>query len=251
VNVQQFAHRASGVRPGFVVVDLAFADEPTGIALMYAKGLAARRRCRLALEYLIVYFVVVGAYIIVRIPGGPIPALLLAGLAVVLYLRRRPDFDNRGLLRAAALRPALPAILALWAATSAVMVAGVALLDPDRLFDLPRQHTALWAAIVVFYPVASVYPQELLFRAFPQYRYAPVFGTGRAAAASSALAFGFAHLLFGNLLAVIATLAGGWLFARRYQQTRSLLTVSVEHALYGVTIFTVGLGHLFYHGVQR
>ena len=40
---------------------------------------------------------------------------------------------------------------------------------------------------------------------------------------------------------------GGWLFARRYQRTRSLLTVSVEHALYGVLIFTIGLGDLFYH----
>jgi hypothetical protein len=37
-----------------------------------------------------------------------------------------------------------------------------------------------------------------------------------------------------------ASPTGGWLFARRYQHTRSLLTVSVEHALEGVLIFTVG-----------
>jgi hypothetical protein len=50
---------------------------------------------------------------------------------------------------------------------------------------------------------------------------------------------------------VLLTLAGGWLFARRYQRTRSLLAASVEHALYGVLAFTVGLGTLFYHAAVR
>jgi membrane protease YdiL (CAAX protease family) len=173
---------------------------------------------------------------------------MLAAVAVFLHLRRQPGFDRRDLLRAGALRPALPGILAMWAAGSALMIAGVALLDPGHLVDLPRQQILLWAAIVVFYPLVSVYPQELLFRAFLLHRYAPVFGTGRVAAAASAVAFGFAHLLFGNVVAVLMTLLGGWLFARRYQRTASLLTVSLEHALYGITIFTVGLGRLFYHG---
>jgi hypothetical protein len=35
----------------------------------------------------------------------------------------------------------------------------------------------------------------------------------------------------------------------RYQQTRSLLTVCVEHAAYGLPI-TVGLGRCFYHGTR-
>ena len=36
--------------------------------------------------------------------------------------------------------------------------------------------------------------------------------------------------------------------ARRYQRTGSLLVVSIEHALYGITIFAIGLGRYFYHG---
>lgn len=216
-----------------------------------ADGSTARRRNRLVLEYTLIFFVLVGGYIAVRVTGGPIPALLLAASAVVLYLRRSPGFDRRNFARAEALRPALAEILVLWVAVSTLMVTGVALLDRDRLFDLLRHDTALWLAIVVFYPLVSVYPQELLFRAFLLHRYAAAFGAGRTVAAASALAFGFAHLLFGNAVAVGATLAGGWLFARRYQRTQSLLTVSIEHALYGITIFTVGLGHLFYHGVQR
>jgi hypothetical protein len=46
----------------------------------------------------------------------------------------------------------------------------------------------------------------------------------------------------------VLSAAAGWIFARRYQQTRSLLATSIEHALYGVLAFTVGLGDLFYHG---
>jgi membrane protease YdiL (CAAX protease family) len=204
-----------------------------------------------AAEYLILFFGVVGVYIAVRPPGGPIPALLVASAAALVYLRRRPTFDRADLLRAGAVRRALPGILLLWAPVSLALTAGVAVFTPERLFDMPRQHTGLWVAIVVLYPLLSVYPQELLYRAFLLHRYADVFGAGRGAAAAGAVAFGFAHLLFGNVLAVVATLAGGWLFARRYQRTRSLLVVCVEHALYGVTLFTVGLGDFFYHGVQR
>ena len=211
----------------------------------------AGRSPRLAVEFLLVFFVVVGAYIAVRLPGGPIPPLLLAAGAAVVYLRRQRTFDTGNLFRAGAVRPALPGMLRTWAVVSVLAVAGVAALTPDRLFDMPRHQTALWAAIVVLYPIASVYPQEVLYRAFLLHRYAGAFGTGRSAATASAAAFGFAHLLFGNVLAVVATLAGGWLFARRYQQTRSLAAVCVEHALYGLTIFTVGLGDFFYHGTQR
>lgn len=212
---------------------------------------AASRPRRLAAEYVIVFFVLVGAYLAARPPGGPIPPLVLAAGAALVYLRRQPGFDRRDLLRAGALRPALPGILLLWVPVTLVTTAAVAAVAPERLFDMPRQDTALWAAVIVGYPLLSVYPQEVLFRAFLLHRYAEVFRTGRVAAAASAVAFGFAHLLFGNVLAVVATLAGGWLFARRYQRTRSLAAVCAEHALYGITIFTVGLGDLFYHGVQR
>jgi membrane protease YdiL (CAAX protease family) len=217
---------------------------------MRAGGSPVALRRWLTAEYLLIFFVLVGGYILGDVPGGPLPPLMLAAVAVVVHLRRRDDFDRRDLIRAGAVRKALPGMLAAWVAGSALMVAGVALVDPARLLDLPRQQPQLWVAIVVFYPLVSVYPQELLFRAFLLHRYAPVFGTGRAAAVASTVAFGFAHLLFGNIVAVLMTLVGGWLFARRYQRTASLLTVSIEHALYGITIFTVGLGDLFYHGVE-
>lgn len=209
-----------------------------------------RRRWLLAAEYLLLFFGTVGAYALAGSPGSPIPPLLLLGLGALLYLRRQQSFDRADLVRANALRKALPSILALWAVAAAVAVAAVAVLDPGRLFDLPRHRPLLWALIVVFYPLVSVYPQELLFRAFLIHRYAPAFGSGRAMAAASAAAFGGAHIIFGTAASVVLTVVGGWLFARRYQRTRSLFTVAVEHALYGVLAFTVGLGELFYHGAS-
>lgn len=47
------------------------------------------------------------------------------------------------------------------------------------------------------------------------------------------------------------SLVGGAFFATRFQRTRSLLTASVEHALYGILVFTIGLGEYFYHGAAH
>lgn len=208
------------------------------------------RRLWRAIEFVALFFGAVGVYALLGSPGSPIPALLLFGGLAFWYLWRRPDADRADLWRWSAVRGALPSILVTWVIAAAAGIAVVAIWMPDRLFDLPREAPLLWLAIAVFYPLLSVYPQEVLFRAFLLHRYAPVFGTGAAAAAASAAAFGFAHVIFGTVWSVVLTLIGGWLFARRYQKTRSLAAASVEHALYGVLAFTIGLGDLFYHGAR-
>ncbi|MDQ7910234.1 CPBP family glutamic-type intramembrane protease [Phytohabitans sp. ZYX-F-186] len=207
-------------------------------------------RVWLAAEFLALFFGVVGAYALAGSPGSPIPFLLVGAVAAYVYLRRQPGFERRDLTRAAAVPPALPAILAGWAVAAVVGVVVLAVARPEQLLDLPREEPLLWGLVAVFYPLLSVYPQELIYRAFLLHRYAPLLGTGAGAATASAAAFGFAHVIFGNVLSVLLTLAGGWLFARRYQKSRSLLAASVEHALYGVLAFTIGFGDLFYHGAR-
>lgn len=49
---------------------------------------------------------------------------------------------------------------------------------------------------------------------------------------------------------MVLSLIGGWLFTRRYQRSRSLLAVAIEHALYRQLVFTIGLGEFFYHGAS-
>jgi membrane protease YdiL (CAAX protease family) len=208
-------------------------------------------RIRLWIEFVVLFFGAVTAYTVADLPGGPIPGLVLAAAAALLYLRRQESFPRGNLWRAGRLRTELAPMLLLCALFAAAAVLMLAVLDPDRLFEFPRQQPGLWVAVVVLYPILSVYPQELVFRAFLLHRYAPLFTSERQAAAAGAVAFGFAHIIFGNALAVALTTAGGWLFARRYQRTGSLFAVAAEHALYGIVIFTVGLGEFFYHGASR
>ena len=113
---------------------------------------------------------------------------------------------------------------------------------------LPVTRPGLWAVILVLYPVVSVYPQELVYRVWFFHRYRPALGGEGPALLASALAFGWVHVIFGNGLAVGLAAAGGLLLAETYRRTRSLTLVSVEHALYGQLVFTVGLGEFFYHG---
>jgi membrane protease YdiL (CAAX protease family) len=113
---------------------------------------------------------------------------------------------------------------------------------------LPRQAPALWIAVMFIYPLLSVWPQEMVYRAFIYNRYAPLFGQKWGYVAVSALAFGYVHMIFLNGIAIAMTAFGGFLFARDYARHKSLLLVCLEHALYGCLVFTVGLGRFFYSG---
>jgi membrane protease YdiL (CAAX protease family) len=106
----------------------------------------------------------------------------------------------------------------------------------------------MWILVMVFYPLFSVYPQEIIFRAFFFHRYEKLFGNNSWLIISSGLSFGFVHLFFGNWIAVVLSCAGGIFFANTYSKTRSLLIVSMEHSIWGDFIFTIGLGIFFYSG---
>lgn len=119
---------------------------------------------------------------------------------------------------------------------------------PHVFLSLPRQRPLLWALIMVLYPLLSVWPQEMLYRRLLFHRYRALFRTDIALILMSAAAFGFAHIIFLNWIAVAMTAAGGLLFARDYARHQSLPLTCLEHSLYGCLIFTVGLGRFFYTG---
>ncbi len=123
-----------------------------------------------------------------------------------------------------------------------------ALLLPERLFSFVAERPLFWALVMVMYPLISVVPQEIIFRLFFFERYKIFFSKGQVMVIASGLAFGFAHVIFENWVAPLLTAIGGILFALTYARTKSLALVSLEHALYGDFIFTIGLGYYFYHG---
>lgn len=181
------------------------------------------------------------------IPNFPIPYLLAAAVAAFLFLRHDPSFDSSRLL-AWDVRPFLVPILVRDFVCLALLSLAVRLFAPELLLSLIRRRLWLWAAIMLLYPLLSVYPQELIYRAFFFHRYQPLFGSGWLILAASALAFGFVHVIFGNWLAVGLCIIGGLLFSFTYHQSGSLLLACLDHAVFGNFIFTIGLGQFFYHG---
>jgi membrane protease YdiL (CAAX protease family) len=123
--------------------------------------------------------------------------------------------------------------------------------DPGRLLSLPKTKPLLWLLIMFLYPLLSVVPQGIVFRAFVFHRYECLFGKGWGMIVASGLAFCYAHIIFLNPVAVLLTLAGGIMFAHTYLKIGSLWVSSMEHALYGDFVFTIGLGYYIYSGVLR
>ncbi|MCB8876505.1 CPBP family intramembrane glutamic endopeptidase [Acidisoma silvae] len=197
---------------------------------------------RLALEFAAIF--IGGPLAILAIHRGGILFLVLWLGALIAWAgtRGRPALPKpalrreiRGILiRFAVLAPAIT--LVTWAAF------------PHLFLSLPRQRPLFWALIMVLYPLLSVWPQEMLYRSLLFHRYRALFRSDVALIVASAIAFGFAHIIFLNWIAIAMTAAGGLLFARDYARHRSLPLTCLEHSLYGCLIFTVGLGRFFYTG---
>lgn len=204
----------------------------------------------LALEF---SFVFIGIPLLIfyrLLPNLPIPYLLLGALAAFLFLRHDPSFDSSRLFSWDSPQTRLPSLLLRDLVLLALLGVAVRLFAPELLFSLVKRAPWFWALIMLLYPLLSVYPQELLYRAFFFDRYQPLFGSGWAMLLASAFAFGFVHIIFGNWLAVVLCIIGGLLFSFTYQQSGSLLLACVDHAIFGNFIFTIGLGRFFYHGTR-
>jgi membrane protease YdiL (CAAX protease family) len=205
-------------------------------------------RSALILEFLLLFVVLPLGYRYspVRVPALPIlwAVACYAGWQVL----RDPRFDRARLWSIGQLPGRMGAILAIFVLAALAIWLGVRRYAPNLEWTLVRQQPGFWALVMVAYPVLSVYPQGLLYRAFFFERYGTLFPGKWAMIVASAAAFAFLHIIFRNWLAVTLTFAGGLLFAARYAETGSLATSSFEHALYGCWLFTVGLGQYFYHG---
>lgn len=117
-------------------------------------------------------------------------------------------------------------------------------MDPNNLYAVVLNKPWLWVMILFVYSVFSVYPQELLYRTFYFQRYSDLFKNETFFIFLNAIVFSLGHLFFKKGLVMIITFIGGILFALTFKKTKSTLLVSIEHALYGCWLFTVGMGEM-------
>lgn len=112
------------------------------------------------------------------------------------------------------------------------------------LFHVLFKKPKLWVVILFAYAMFSVYPQELIYRTLYFQRYASLFKSKTLFVFINATVFSLAHIFYRNPLVLLMTFLGGILFALTYDKTKSTLLVSIEHAIYGCWLFTVGMGHM-------
>ena len=223
-------------------------DQSSSNAPLVPSSSSLGRRVYLVLEFVVLF---VGLPLLLytqrhALGGRVIPLLIVLAVGCVAVLLWDPQFDRQRMWNASSVPAQLRSMLAVFALGVVGMIGVFAWRHPDLLWSFPREHTRTWAVIMVTYPLLSVYPQELIFRTFLFHRYDPLLGNARAKIAASGTAFGMAHIVFANWAAPLCTMVIGFWFARTYARSESTLAVVLEHVLWGMLAFTVGLGWYFY-----
>jgi len=177
-----------------------------------------------------------------------IPSLVISTLYCVIVLLKDSSFDRKKLWHPDDDYKYLKKIVLRFVPVSVLLLILTLVISPATLFIFPREMPVIWIVVMVFYPIVSAYPQELVYRTFFFHRYQFFLKSETWIIFSSAILFSFLHIIFDNALAVVLSLGGGYLFSITYSETKSLFLTSVEHALYGCFIFSIGLGNYFYEG---
>ena len=180
-----------------------------------------------------------------------IPLVILIALICGVYLWRNQGFDWQGMWSLGRFRANLCPILLTFAPAAALLTLASYFLLDEHFCRFPRERPLVWLMVMLLYPLLAALPQELVFRTFFFQRYEPLFGSKALLMLASAFSFALAHVWYANWIAPTMSLAGGLLFAYRYERSGSLLAVGLEHGLWGNFLFTVGLGWYFYSGSIR
>lgn len=219
--------------------------EDAGPAIRGWRGwVAFPREAELALLFLVAPTVLA----VYMRPGLLFPSLWVLALGSLLLLLMDGSFERGRLWNAGGLRSEWKWIALRFAVCAPLLTGVLFLMSPARLLSLPMHRPGLWAVIMVAYPVLSVYPQEVAFRAMVMHRYAGLFGSVWMLVAVNAVVFGYAHIIMHNWWAVALCTIGGVFFGVTYRRSASLLAAALEHALYGCFLFTIGWGSYFYSG---
>ena len=152
-------------------------------------------RMALIVEFLVLFVGLPLAYRFapVRIPA--LPVLWVITAYALWQLMRDARFDRGRMWNIGARQGRVGLILAIFAVVAVVIWIGVRWLAPELEWGFVRSHPGFWAIVMVAYPVLSVYPQGIIYRAFFFERYDALFPSRWAMILASAGAFAFMHLI--------------------------------------------------------
>lgn len=208
------------------------------------------KKTRLRLECLLLFYVLPPMLYLVRhqIAFRIFFVLVGASILCMAFLLKDPGFDRVNLWRRESFIQKFGSVACIFLPTALLLTLITKICLPDKLFAFPATRPVVWSLVMILYPLLLVWPQELIFRSYFFHRYHSIFANPRQMIQMNAISFSLAHLFYNNWVALLLSFLGGYLFAWRYHRSRSLPLVSLEHALWGDFLFTVGLGWYFYSG---
>lgn len=166
------------------------------------------------------------------------------GFAYVVYLMLRVERIKFGIVKGLQWKQFWKTTLIKLVIIAVVTTLYMWLVDATNLYVVILNKPLLWVVILFVYSFFSVYPQELIYRTFFFQRYQSLFKNDTLFLIINAALFSLAHIFFKNTLVLFLTFIGGLLFAFTFKKTKSTLLVSIEHAVYGCWLFTVGMGNM-------
>ena len=201
-------------------------------------------------ELIAIFAVVPTALIFLRfyVNRTVIPAMILLSIVCIVYLVKDKGFDNSMLSAASRFKKVWKGVLMRLVGGSALLAVVFWFVDPERFLAFPKGAPTMYVIVLLLYPILSAFPQEVIFRSFFFHRYERIMPDQRVMMLASAFAFAYAHAFLFNLVAPVLALVGGLIFSYTYVRSRSLFAATVEHALWGNILFTIGVGWYFYGG---
>lgn len=166
------------------------------------------------------------------------------GFLYILFVLKSVERISFGLEKNIAWKSFWKRIAVTFLVVAVVTTVFVLISDSSALFYVPMNKPTLFFIILFVYTFLSVWPQEIIYRTFFMNRYGRLFKSKYLLVFINAVLFSLAHLFFRNTLVSILTFLGGLLFALTFLKYKSTLLVSIEHAVYGNWLFTVGMGEM-------
>jgi membrane protease YdiL (CAAX protease family) len=177
--------------------------------------------------------------------------LAVIGFAYIIFILKRVERISFGIEKNIAWKSFWKRIGITFLVVAIVTTVFVLISDSSALFYVPMNKPSLYFIILFVYTLLSVWPQEIIYRTFFMKRYSDLFRSKYLLVFINGVLFSLAHLFFRNTLVSVLTFLGGLLFALTFLKYKSTLLVSIEHALYGNWLFTVGMGEMLaFPGVE-